>query len=138
MVKSRTKQGGFAYLGVLFFVAIMGIVSATAGAIWSIAQQREKEKELLFVGDQFRKAIGRYYENSPGTLKRYPNSLEDLLLDKRFVTTQRYLRRIYVDPMTLKSEWGLIKAPEGGIMGVHSMSNKHPMKIDNFRDADRF
>ena len=33
----------------------------------------------MFIGEQFRLAIGSYYENSPGMPKRYPPSLEKLL-----------------------------------------------------------
>ena len=29
-------------------------------------------------------------------------------------------------------EWGIIKAPEGGIMGVYSLSNEIPQKTGNF------
>jgi hypothetical protein len=32
--------------------------------VWSAAVKREQE--LLFIGEQFRGAIGQYYEGSPG------------------------------------------------------------------------
>lgn len=128
---------GFTYLGLLFFIAIMSITLAMAAALWSFAQQRETERELLFVGNQFRRAIGLYYERTPGTVKRYPRRLEDLLEDNRYVTIQRYLRDIYLDPVTGKANWGLIPAPDGGIMGVYSKSEVKPVKTANFRWEDR-
>src|SRR5687767_12759040 len=103
------RSDGFTYMAVLFFVAIMGIVLSVTGVIWSTAQQREKERELLFVGNEFRKAIGAYYERTPGTVKKYPLSFNDLLKDNRQLATVRHLRRIYADPITAKSEWGIVR-----------------------------
>ena len=50
---------------------------------------------------------------------------------------QRYLRRIYRDPITGKPEWGLVQSPTGGIMGVHSLSNGRPIKTGAFDEADK-
>ncbi|MGH8631787.1 MAG: type II secretion system protein, partial [Burkholderiales bacterium] len=88
--------------------------------------------ELLFVGDQYRKAISQYYERSPGGDKRFPQTLEDLLLDKRYPATQRYLRRVYLDPMTSKLEWGLVRGPGNGIIGVYSLSEARVLKTAGF------
>jgi len=132
----KPKVRGFTYLAVLFSVAIMSAVLAATGVFWHQSRQREKEQELLFVGNQFRHAIASYYQRTPGTLKRYPQQLEDLLLDTRYLSLQRHLRKIYRDPMTGKTEWGLINAPEGGIMGVHSLSQEAPIKIGNFHSMD--
>lgn len=130
------RQSGFTYLALLFFVATMGIMLALTGQIWSTAQQRIKEKELLFIGGEFRKAIGEYYEHTPGTVKRFPANLDELLLDNRQANTVRHLRRIYVDPMTLKADWGVIRAPDGGIMGAHSKSSGKPVKDGGFSGGD--
>jgi type II secretory pathway pseudopilin PulG len=133
----RDLQTGFTYLGILFAVAIFGATLAMVGHLWQSIQKRENEKELLFRGDQFRQAIGLYYERTPGAAKHYPKSLENLLRDDRYIVPQRYLRRIYIDPMTGKTEWGLVKAPDGGIMGVHSLSDKQPAKSAHFKEADK-
>lgn len=130
------SQRGFTYLAMLFAVAMVGVALSAAGVMWSTERQREREKELLFIGNQFRHAIADYYEHSPGTVKRYPRSLVDLLRDNRFLGIQRHLRQIYVDPMTGSDNWGLITAPEGGIMGVHSLSNARPVKQAGFSDRD--
>lgn len=131
------RNAGFTYLAVLFLIAIMGIVLAVAGVMWSTAQRRDKEKELLFVGNEFRKAIAAYYESTPGTVKRYPNSFNDLLKDNRKLATVRHLRRIYNDPITSKSEWGIVRAPDGGIMGVYSMADEPTIKRSGFLLRDR-
>jgi hypothetical protein len=98
---------------------VLGAVLAAAGEMASHAAKREKEAELLFVGQQYRQAIASYYERSPGGAKRYPQALEDLLQDRRLPTVQRHLRKLYRDPVTA-GDLAVMEAPGGGIMGVHS------------------
>ena len=131
------RMHGFTFIGVLVIVAIMGVALLAVGEVWSFARQREKEQELLFVGDQFKQAIKLYYAHTPVTsrLKPYPMSLDDLLKDPRYPSTQRYLRKIYLDPISNSPEWGLLKNPNGSIYGVYSMSNGTPVKQGNFRTA---
>lgn len=121
-MSSGRRNRGFTYLGALLLVAASSAALAGAAQFWSQARQREKEAELLWVGNQFRQAIALYYQRSPGSVKRYPQKLEELLEDHRHLNTARYLRRIYRDPITGHAEWGLVPAPGGGIMGVHSLS----------------
>ena len=130
------SSSGFTYIGLLIFIALMGIGLALVGQVWHTAIQREKEKELLFVGDQFRRAITKYYEDSPGGVQKFPDSLQDLLEDRRYPATKRHLRKIYRDPMSGEARWGLVESPTGGIMGVHSLSKNAPRKIAGFRDRD--
>ncbi len=126
------KSHGFTYIGLLIFVAVMGITLAGTGMVFSTQKKRENERELLFIGDQYRRAIGQYYERSPGG-KQFPKSIDELLLDRRYSTMQHYLRRPYTDPMTGKAEWGLITGPEGRIMGVYSLSDDQPLKQSDFK-----
>jgi len=133
---SGQSQAGFTYLVAMFAVAVVGLLLAVTGEVWSQSRQREKEKELIFVGGQFRDAIALYYQRTPGAVKRYPETLQDLLEDRRYLSVQRYLRKIYADPVTGKREWGTVAAPGGGIMGVHSLSDQRPTKSSNFRTVD--
>lgn len=103
-------------------VALLGTGLAAYGEAWSRAREREKLRELAWIGGEFRDAIGLYYERTPGAAKRYPETLEALLEDRRHLSRQRYLRRIYTDPFSGKAEWGLIPAPQGGVMGVYSLA----------------
>jgi type II secretory pathway pseudopilin PulG len=128
---------GFTYVAMLVFVAIIGIGLAGTAEVWSLAQQREKEAELLFVGNQYREAIGRYYDATPGGGRRYPEKLEYLLEDNRYPMPRRHLRKLYADPLTGKAEWGLMEAPDGGIMGVYSLSTGTPLKQAEFGNTDR-
>lgn len=124
--------GGFTYLGLLIAVAVLAAGLAAAGEIASTSAQRERERELLFVGNQFREAIGRYYEGTPGGARRYPETLEALLDDRRLPVVRRHLRRLYADPLTGAREWGLVRGPGGGIAGVYSRSDARPVKTGGF------
>ena len=132
------RQAGFTLLAALFMVAALGVGLAALGTLWQAASQHEKEAQLLFVGDQYRRAIASYYQATPGVVKQYPAALTDLLRDPRFPHTVRHLRRLYPDPVTGNATWGLVKA-EGeaaGIIGVHSLSAGEPRKRANFSSAD--
>lgn len=130
---ARLREQGFTYFTVLILVAIMGVGLAAIGTMWQQAAKREKERELLFIGDEFRRAIGTYFERSPGA-PQYPRSLDDLLVDKRLPVVGRHLRKIYYDPMTGTQDWGLVKEPGGGILGVYSKATGRPVKIAGFRE----
>lgn len=128
------RQGGFTYLGLLLLIAIGGIGLAAVGQVWHTEAQREREKELLFVGEQYARAIGSYYESTPGAVKQYPASLEELLEDRRFPVMRRHLRKLYRDPVTGEADWALI-LQQGKIVGVHSQSERKPVKQDGFAEA---
>jgi len=126
------KQAGFTYLGVLIGVAILGATLAALGTVWHTLAQREQEKELLFIGQQFRMALSRYHQNN----QRYPMRLEQLVQDDSRESVRRYLRRIYVDPMTRRAHWGVLTKADGQIVGVYSLSTKVPLKQAGFRPQD--
>ena len=123
---------GFTYLGVLGLVVITGIAASALGTLWHTAQQREKERDLLAAGTEIQRAIRAYVTARGVGRPQFPRSLDDLVLDPRHPVVVRHLRRVYVDPMTGKADWGLITAPDGGIMGVHSLSEGAPLKRAGF------
>lgn len=131
------RERGFTYIGVLLLVALMGIALAASGQLWHTLQQREKERELLFIGQQFRLALKHYARHTPGKARRAPLQLQELLQDPRHPDVRRYLRKMYVDPMTGGTEWGLVTGPDGEIHGVHSLSSQEPLKKSNFGLADK-
>jgi type II secretory pathway pseudopilin PulG len=133
----RTTQRGFGYVGLLILVLLMTSSMALVGPTWQVAAQREKERELLFVGNEYRRAIAAYARDGGGERGGYPGQLEDLLKDPRVPATRRYLRKIYPDPMTNSQEWGLVRRPDGGIIGLYSRSELAPLKRSGFRGADR-
>lgn len=125
------RQGGFTLLALLFLVAILGVEMAALGKVWETASRREKEAQLLSVGDQYRRALISFYLATPGQTKHFPKNLKDLLQDPRFPHTVRHLRRLYHDPVTNSEEWGLVRQ-DGEIMGIYSLSSAIPLKTANF------
>ena len=130
------SERGFTYLGILIAMALFGVALAATGEVWRTAAQREREQELLFVGNQFRSAFVTYSAATPAGKPRFPRTLEDLVEDTRFPVPRRHLRRVYADPMTGKPDWVLLDAPGGGIAGVHSRSEAKPLKTGNFAAQD--
>ncbi len=135
---NKNQQLGFILIGLLVLIMIAGLVLAAAGVKWNEARKREREQELLKVGDTIRKAIGNYYNQTPGVVKQYPPNLEALLRDDRFPVPRRYLRKIYADPITQVPDWGILQAPSGGVLGVYSKSPLKPFKTKNFRPTYRY
>src|SRR5690349_2870507 len=130
----RRNDAGFTYLTALFLIAIMSAGLAVLGQMWQTASLRDREAELLYIGNQYRLAIQRYYLSGP---QQYPRTFQDLLKDPRAAGVKRHLRQLYPDPMTNSSEWAIVKGPDGGIMGVYSKSEEKPLKITNFKLRDR-
>ena len=123
-------QRGITYLVVLFLMALVGMGLASLGTFWDAELQRGRERELLFIGEQFGVALKRYYDASPG-VKEYPRRLEDLLDDRRHQTVRRHLRQLFADPLTGKRDWVLVMN-DGQITAVHSRSNGVPFVRTGF------
>ncbi len=128
-------NSGFTYIGLLLFIAITGIGLSVAGMSSQYQVRTEKEKQLLFVGAEFKNAINSYYASTPDAAKVYPANLNDLLLDKRMPIIKRHLRKIYLDPMTGKADWGLV-TQQGRIVGIYSQSTLTPFKKKGANSAE--
>jgi type II secretory pathway pseudopilin PulG len=126
--KRGQHQRGATYIALLIAVAVMGVWLAATANVLHLRMQRDREQELLFIGHQFRQALESYANATVGPGRQFPARLEDLLLDERFPQKRRHLRRIYIDPITGKAEWGLNRQADGGIVGVHSLSRNEPIK----------
>ena len=133
-MRTGKHQRGFGYLMVLFAIAVLGLLAATAGQVWHTTAQRGREEDLLFIGQQYRQALDSYYAYSVNGVNQYPARLEDLLDDRRSQVTLRHLRRLYADPMTGQVDWVWVTAGER-IVGLHSRSPLQPFKR-NFDGVD--
>lgn len=131
VIGGRRRQSGVTYLGLLFAVALAGIAVAGAGTLWSLESRRDKERELLFIGEEYRRAIASYYSKGPNGVREYPQKLEDLLQDRRFPMPVHHLRRLYRDPMTNNMDWELLRL-QGGISGIASRAPGKPIKVAGF------
>nr|WP_199038778.1 type II secretion system protein [Dyella sp. ASV24] len=123
------RQAGFAYLTLLYAVALLSVSMLAVGTLGYFARIRAEENQLLQMGGEFRRALIRYRDAAEPRM--YPTSLDELLLDRRSGVARRHLRKIYVDPITRTREWGLVT--EGGrIVGVRSNSDRKPLKETGF------
>jgi general secretion pathway protein G len=115
---TRTAEGGEAGLTLVELIVTVAILALLAGAAVPIARfnvKREKERELRYDLWQMRDSIDKYKDAADrGAFQikvdsqGYPPDLETLV---KGVDVQgkkvKFLRRIPVDPMTGKPEWGL-------------------------------
>jgi type II secretory pathway pseudopilin PulG len=129
--RERARASGLILLGVLLLLALAGLAALVGAEVWATAVKREREEQLLFVGDQYRRAIENYWSASPGPVRTLPKALTDLLQDDRFPMPVRHLRRPFADPFG--EEWGLVKTP-AGIAGVYSISEAVPLKRSGFAE----
>lgn len=134
MVANRIRQAGFTYLGLIIFVAIVGLVGAATLKVGSLLQRAAAEEELLEIGAAFGAALDSYAAATPRGATPYPPSIKELLKDPRFPGVRRHLRKVFVDPLTGKAEWGIEYLGNGevGIVAFHSLSDAQPLKIANF------
>lgn len=125
---------GFTYIGLLALVVVIGLLLSAAGEVVATAARREREAQLLWIGHQYRAAIGRYWSRR----RAYPQTLQDLLGGAPDAPLpERYLRSLYRDPMTNAVDWVLLPAPGGGVMGVQSSSTRAPLKTARFEPVDQ-
>jgi type II secretory pathway pseudopilin PulG len=131
--RAHRHQAGFTYLGLIIFVTVIGMVGAATLKVGSLLQRAEAEYELLEIGAEFSAALRSYAAATPKGQPNQPTALDHLLRDPRFPNPRRHLRRIFVDPITGKAEWGIIAAGEGGpIQGIYSLSQRQPLKVAGF------
>jgi type II secretory pathway pseudopilin PulG len=142
------SSDGFTYIAALVMVVIMGIILGQAASVWSTRMKRERETELIFRGTQIRDAMRRYYGMAPDPYGPTPgaapllpltipatapkiNELKDLVQAPTAAGKRRYLRKLYLDPMTGK-DFELLRNPNQQIVGVRSTSGGAPIKQGNF------
>ena len=94
--RARHVTRGFTYLALLLWLAIGGVAMAAWGTQWSVAAEREREREMIFRGGQIRAAVAAYWAaQEPHEL---PPTPESLLVDRRGNIPRHHLRRLYADP----------------------------------------
>ncbi|HEX6725924.1 MAG TPA: hypothetical protein VF078_01135 [Nitrospira sp.] len=131
----RRQETGFSYLMVMIAITLMGLAMTMAARQWKTMLQRELETDLLAKGIEIQTALALYSASAkagrvmPGEV--YPQTLAELTRSPK-----PFLRKVYLDPVG-RSEWELLRAPSGGIMGVRSKSRHRPIKQGNFPLAVR-
>ena len=82
----------------LVMLGVMGILSTVLLPVWSQAAKGEREAELIFRGEQYARAVELYQRRYIGA---NPPDLETLV-------EQRFLRKMYADPMTEDGEFRIV------------------------------
>lgn len=134
MVARRShRDAGFTYVGLIVFVAILGMVGAATVKVDGLLRRAAAEQELLEIGAAYSAALRSYAAATPKGFTPVPPTLQDLLKDPRFPGTRRHLRKIFVDPITGGTAWGIVYQGDGvGVLAVYSLSQAKPLKVANF------
>jgi type II secretory pathway pseudopilin PulG len=109
----RRKQAGYSLLMVVFLVATVLILAATAVPNVLVQGRREREEEMIWRGEQYQRAIGMYFRK----FGKYPTKVDDLVKQTNGV---RFLRQAYTDPMNKEDgSWRFIYVgPNGQLIGT--------------------
>jgi len=132
-MRTGRRQRGLAYLVLLLAIALLGLAASASLSLGAAMARRDAERQLLAVGLEFQQALRSYAGISvaaPGGLG--PRALGDLLKDPRVPGTRRHLRQLYPDPLTGRTEWGLVRDSQGYIVGVHSLAMGKPLQRTGF------
>jgi len=133
---ARRAQHGFAYMLLLLAVALISIAATAVIGLGSTMARRDAERELLAIGAEFQQALRSYAAVPIGavtpTSGQGPAALEDLLKDPRVPGMRRHLRQLYADPLTGRSQWGLVLDAQGHISGIHSLAEGRPIRQTGF------
>ncbi len=112
-MKAVRPRSGFTLIELLVVMAIIALLLTLAIPRYFGSLERSKEAVLREDLYQLRDAIGKYY----GDKGRYPESLDAL-------ASEKYLRKVPVDPITESTATWVVVAPEdpqkGGVVDVKS------------------
>jgi type II secretory pathway pseudopilin PulG len=81
-------------MGLVVLLALAGLAMLRFGESAATARQRERETQLLWVGQQYMQALESYYRATPGPLKHLPVTMEELVRDTRFPNPVRHLQAL--------------------------------------------
>src|SRR2546423_658694 len=124
-MKRHRREAGFSLAAVIFFAAAASIIAAAAVPAYQTQAKREREKELMFRGEEFTRAIQKYQRK----FGVYPSSVDQLVQTNGL----RFLRHAYKDPVTGK-DFRLIRInPDGSLSGskVFSQNNNQQSLFGN-------
>ena len=114
-LKSERGEAGLTLVELIVTVAILAILASAAIPLTRLQVKRERERELRYDLWQMRDAIDHYKDAADRNAfmtkvesYNYPPDLQTLVdgVDVQGKKV-RFLRRIPVDPMTGKDEWGM-------------------------------
>ena len=151
----QLQEGGFTLMELLITVTVLMILASAVVPMAKNSIRRQKEIELHRVLREMRTAIDDYkaavdqqkIKPPPPEAMGYPQSLEELVegvqLTGRISGKMRFLRRIPMDPISGKTEWGLRSVNDepnstswggGGVFDVYSLAGGTGMNGVAYRE----
>ena len=106
-----SAQSGYALLMVSFMAAAMIIAAVTINLTWLTQGKRQKEAEMIWRGEQYKRGIRLYYHK----LGKFPATMDDLTKGDGSL---HFMRKAYKDPTTPDGNWRMIYVtPAGQLVG---------------------
>ena len=149
-MRRRPGQSGLTLVELIVAFSILALLSTMAVPLTRYRVQRDKERELRLVLRELRHAIDAYkdaadaqkFQIKVGT-EGYPESLEQLVEGVVMTGSAdgskiKFLRRIPLDPMTKKAEWGLRSMrydPKSQSWGGENVFDVYSKTMDRARDG---
>jgi type II secretory pathway pseudopilin PulG len=103
-VARRDDEQGYMLVGLIVAIFLILLVLGTAAPKVARSLRREREVEAEHRANQYVRAIQLYYRK----FGHYPGSMDQLEKSNNI----RFLRQQYIDPLTGKADWRLIKVGE--------------------------
>jgi general secretion pathway protein G len=152
------SSSGYSFIELVIATAVMMVLASAALPLARVSMKREKETELRRSLREIRLAIDDYKRwadagristmGSSIDAENYPPSLEVLVEGVRYTNDatdrrRKFLRRIPIDPMTGRPDWGLRAYTDdadattwggGSVFDVYSKSTGTALDGTKYRD----
>lgn len=116
-------ERGFTLVIVLIALGILAAGAAVVVPAWAHDAKRAQQHDFARAGQAYADAIARFRNASPGTVKQWPHSIDDLLIDRRYLAPVRHLRKPYADPINNNLPFVEVRNLQGRLVGVRSGSD---------------
>ncbi len=102
------SEHGHLLITLVIGIAVSMILLTVATQAWTSIIKREKEEELIFRGREYARALVKFRKS----MGRLPVDLKELV--DRGPRNERFIRKLYKDPMSLDGKWNLLYlSPDG-------------------------
>ncbi|HUO84759.1 MAG TPA: type II secretion system protein, partial [Thermoanaerobaculia bacterium] len=133
---AQSNEKGFTLAGVLVILTVLSVILAySVPRMWSDVMKRERDYQLLFVMEQYARAI-QDFQRARGAL---PVSLEQLEKQQK----PRVLRQLYPNPLSGEVDWILVpvgtqtgQTPPGTPPGQNREPERDPFAGDREEEED--
>jgi type II secretory pathway pseudopilin PulG len=113
-----TRQSGFTLAGVIVIMTLMMIVVAyTVPRMWSTVLKRERERQTIYVMQQYAKAIAEFRAKN-NTFPTSPQQLKDARMPRMI----RGVKGEYLDPLTGEVDWLVIPQAAAASLPAHNLT----------------